>query len=333
MNSSNFSESGNQSGSTGYFGSYSAITTSVKQGIYWSIALVALIGNTVLCLSILQQRRSTLRKPYTTIILTLAFTDIFTAVFLFLSPRFVFRDTFPQPTNAILLEVYCHLLWARTPLFFFGVASLYLCLLLTLERWIAVTHPSKHHDVGSRRNAIRGVVASYCISLLAMLSSVPRIDVYPDRPTGQRCSFGRVNPSRFKITGSIAFLVKSAIPCTVIVALYVHMAYKLRRTSMVTQRHGAKLRKKITKVAAIVSLLLIICWTPNQVTISTFTVHGQWFEPKSISCLSSVIVRVTRRSALSFFSSALSFPQHHFVFIRPPCLFLGWGGGGGGGGG
>ena len=260
MNASNLTDE-----RQGSFVNNSIIQTSFKQGIYWAVASVALSGNVLLCIALLRQRRDVFRKPYTTVVFALALTDILTALFLFLSPRYVFNDTFPQPSTTLGLGAYCQLLWGRTPLFFFGVVSLFLCVLLTLERWCAVVFPTKYRDLVTIKRAIGGVFVCCVIAVTVVAISAPIIEYHPERPPGRRCSFTGAKGTQWKVASTVAFLFKSVIPCFAIVALYAHMVYKLKTGSLVAQQHNSEVKKRITKVAAIASLLQILCWIPHQV--------------------------------------------------------------------
>ena len=260
MNASNLTDE-----RQGSFVNNSIIQTSIKQGIYWAVASVALSGNVLLCIALLRQRRDVFRKPYTTVVFALALTDILTALFLFLSPRYVFNDTFPQPTTTLGLGAYCQLLWGRAPLFFFGVASLFLCVLLTLERWCALVFPTKYRDLVTIKRATGGVFVCCVIAVTVVAISAPIIEYHPERPPGRRCSFTGAKGTQWKVASTVAFLFKSFIPCFAIVVLYAHMVYKLTTGSLVAQQHNSEVKKRITKVAAIASLLQILCWLPHQV--------------------------------------------------------------------
>lgn len=245
-----------------------ASISTLKQAAYWFIAVVALLGNSVLCLFLYSQRATLFKKPYTVIIFALGLTDVMTAIFLFLCPGYTFAITIPEPTGTTALWLYCQVLYGRMALFMIGLASMNLCVLLTLERWFAVVKPTQYMSKISTKRAVMGAVACYLLAIVTIMGSSPAVRTHPERPAGQRCSYGK--GANLKVTGVIGFLMKSFIPFSIIAGLYFHIIYKMRTGSDVGLQHGSAIRKKITKVAAIATLTLMLCWTPNQITYLLF---------------------------------------------------------------
>ena len=241
---------------------------TVKQTAYWFIAVVAFLGNSVLCLFLCSQKATLFKKPYTVIIFALGLTDVITAIFLFLCPGYTFAITIPEPRGTTALWLYCQVLYGRMAIFMIGLASMNLCVLLTFERWFAVVKPTQYMHQISTKRALIGAVACYLLAIVTIMGSSPAVQTHPDRPAGQRCSYGK--GANFKVTGVIGFLMKSFIPFSLIAGVYVHIIYKMKTGSDIGLQHGSAIRKKITKVAAIATFSLMLCWTPNQVTYLLF---------------------------------------------------------------
>ena len=240
----------------------------LKQVAYWIIAVAAFSGNSVLCLFLYSQRKVLFKKPYTVIIFALGLTDVITAIFLFLCPGYTFAITIPEPKGTSALWLYCQVLYGRMALFMIGLASMNLCVLLTFERWFAVVRPSQYmHKIDTKR-AVVCSVACYILAIVTIMGSSPAVRIHPENPAGKRCSYGK--GANLKVTGVVGFLMKSIIPFSIIAGLYLHIIYKMKTGSEVGRQHGDALRKKITKVAAIATLTLMLCWTPNQVTYLLF---------------------------------------------------------------
>ena len=89
------------------------------------------------------QDRKLLRKSYNILILSLAVADILTAINLITNPAFVLGDAFPYPSNPILSDIFCRVIWSRMLLFQLLVFSAYICLGLVTERWYAVIRQFK----------------------------------------------------------------------------------------------------------------------------------------------------------------------------------------------
>ena len=175
------------------------------------------------------------------------------------------KDTFPQPSTLLSLHVYCNLIWGRLPLFYFGVLSMYLTILLTVDRWVAVVRPTQYQTTFNKKRALIGVAFSAIVALIVMIASTPSKTLHPERPNGQRCAISRQQPARFRVTVTVAFFFKAAIPLVAITGMYLHMFYKLKTISEVTQQHSVAVKKRITKAAAVATLLFLFCFCPVMV--------------------------------------------------------------------
>lgn len=244
--------------------------TTVKKVSYFIIAIVALLGNLLVSAFFFQNRKNFLKKTYYMVLFALSITDILTAVFLLATPAFLFTSGMPEPTNRIALLIYCKVLWGRLLLFIFGVASVYLILLLTADRWIAVMKYSQYKTIMNRRRVVKGIVLSYIFGVLFVLPSHPNVEVYPERPSGQRCSF--IGTAHLRITVTINFIAKALFPFLAVAIMYTQVIYKMKTTSQVlTQQNRTKEpRKRITKIAFIASFTILLCWLPNQINLLLF---------------------------------------------------------------
>lgn len=236
----------------------------IKKVCYFIIAILALFGNILVSLFFCQKRKIFLKKSYYIILLALAITDIVTAIFLFITPAFLFIDSFPEPTNKIALWIYCKVLWGRLLLFIFGVASVYLILMLTIDRWYAVMKPAKYKTFITKTKVIRGIILSYFLGALFIIPSHPNIKILPENPSGQRCSFDRT--PHLQVTVTINFFTKALFPSVAIAVMYSNILYKMKTTSLF-QQHMKEPRKHITRIAFVASLTILICWLPNQINL------------------------------------------------------------------
>lgn len=276
---------------------------TLKQAAYWFIAVVAFVGNVVLCLFLYSQRKVLFKKPYTVIIFALGLTDLITAIFLFLCPGYTFAITIPEPKGTSALWLYCQVLYGRMALFMIGLASMNLCVLLTFERWFAVVRPAQYIQKISTKRAVISAVACYLLAIVTIMGSSPAVRIHPDNPAGRRCSYGK--GANLKVTGVVGFLMKSFIPFSVIAGLYLHIIYKMKTGSEIGREHGDAVRKKITKVAAIATLTLMLCWTPNQITYLLFilghaTQGTTWMDVSVVlvffnSCVNPVLYGLTMK--------------------------------------
>lgn len=242
----------------------------VKKLSYFIIAIIALLGNLLVTAYFLQNRKTLLKKTYYLVLFALSITDILTAIFLLATPAFLFDSGMMEPTNKIALLIYCKVLWGRLLLFIFGVASVYLILLLTIDRWIAVMKYTRYKTLINRQRVVKGIVLSYFLGVLFIIPSHPDVEVFPDKPKGHRCSF--VSSPHLKITVTINFMAKAVVPFFAVAVMYSQIVYKMKTSSgMINQQPSIKEhRKRITRIAIIASFTILICWLPNQINLLLF---------------------------------------------------------------
>ncbi|EDO32122.1 predicted protein, partial [Nematostella vectensis] len=111
------------------------------------------IGNSMV-LALFVRKKHLLRKTYNVFFLTLATTDFTISINILFTPTFIFRESFPYPNGYLGGEIVCRLLWSRWLLYTLGVSSVFLCLLLTIERWFAVVQPLRYQASFSKRRVV-----------------------------------------------------------------------------------------------------------------------------------------------------------------------------------
>lgn len=118
--------------------------TNTTQVMCSVLCTLAIPGNMVTILVFISERRL-LEKSYNILILTLAIADVMTAILLITNPSFVVGNAFPYPTNPVLGEIFCRVIWSRVFLFQLVLFSIYITLVLTMERWVAIVKPVKYN--------------------------------------------------------------------------------------------------------------------------------------------------------------------------------------------
>ena len=254
--------------------SASGITTTT-QAIYSIISTIAILGNTLTILVFVLDKKL-LKKSYNVFILFLAIADVLTAINLITNPAFVLGDAFPYPTDPILGDIFCRVIWSRVFIFQLVVFSVYITLLLTAERWVAVVKPSKYNDAFNRERVIRYVILSWVWSLVITGTALFEIAYKPNSSSNQICefkffakgSFLRVSVSIFQIT------MKMFFPCLLMIALYIHMIVRTNNSPVASAESKAKLRGNMTRMIGVASIILIICFAPNQIYL-VFAIAGK----------------------------------------------------------
>ncbi|KAM7444989.1 hypothetical protein ABFA07_006519 [Porites harrisoni] len=170
MNISNFNQSVETSSSPQTTSQPPPGLTTFTQVTYSVLASIALVGNTLVIVVFIQDRKL-LRKSYNILILSLAVADVLTAISLITNPAFVLGDAFPYPTNPILGDIFCRVIWSRTFLFQLVVFSGYICLALVTERWYAVMRPLKYSETFNKKRTLIYIFMVWLWSLVLCCST------------------------------------------------------------------------------------------------------------------------------------------------------------------
>ena len=238
--------------------------TTATQVTYSIICTIAFLGNSLVILVFVWDKKL-LNKSYNILILSLAVADVLTAITLITNPAFVIGDGFPYPTNSVLGELFCRIIWSRVFLFQLVVFSVYLCLALTAERWFAIMRPQKYSVYFNKKRSILYIVSSWVWSFALTCSGIIEKGYNPSSNT--------ICEHRFYLKGSLFRLflgifqvtMKMFLPCLLIIGLYIHMIAKVSKSPVASAESKAKLRGKMTRMIAAASVLLVICFAPGQI--------------------------------------------------------------------
>ena len=230
------------------------------------ISVLAILGNTFTILVLVREKRL-LKKSYNSFILCLAIADVLTAILLIASPGFALGDLIPLPTNPVLGEIFCQAIWSRMFLFQLVFFSIYITLLLTVERWVAVVKPSKYNVFFKGKRLIWHVL--FCLIWSFALIGTDLFDVVydPSSSSNDICKFNFISSgSTFRTSLSVFLIImKLFFPCLSMIGLYIHMIVKTNNSPVASAESKAKLRGKMTRMIRIMTCILLICYSPNQI--------------------------------------------------------------------
>lgn len=233
------------------------------------IALLSIISNLFVCVLFLCNK-VWLKKPYNVFILSLAITDMMTGILMFITPGMIFKEPVKVPDNSFLGVLYCKGLWSRWPLFGLGAVSVYTCLALTVERWTAICRPFKYRTNFASKQLIGYIILGWTGGL--MVSSMAAIETtYHSASSNFTRPWCKMTPlvksDLIGVVSTISVGLKFFIPSLIILGLYGVAIVKLRESKQFqTHNRRDEAVRNVTKMAAVASLTLIICWIPNQVS-------------------------------------------------------------------
>ena len=249
--------------------------TNFTRFTYSILSIVAMIGNTLVILVFVENKKL-LRKSYNILILSLAVSDVMTALLLITNPAFVLGNVFPYPTNHVIGDIFCRFIWSRVILFQLVVFSAYICMALATERWYAVVRPFQYQEVFNKKRTLVYIFLVWLWSLLLVITTPFEVVFVPSNSPSHRCKWKFLwgqNTVR-AVVGTIQLLFKMVLPSLTMLCLFIHMVCKASRSNVASAESKAKLRGKMTRMVGAACFVLIICFAPSQ-TNYALTVMGK----------------------------------------------------------
>ena len=240
--------------------------TNFTRFTYSILSIVAMIGNTLVILVFVENKKL-LRKSYNILILSLAVSDVMTALLLITNPAFVLGNVFPYPTNHVIGDIFCRFIWSRVILFQLVVFSAYICMALATERWYAVVRPFQYQEVFNKKRTLVYIFLVWLWSLLLVITTPFEVVFVPSNSPSHRCKWKFLwgqNTVVVAVVGTIQVLFKMVLPSLTMLCLFIHMVCKASRSNVASAESKAKLRGKMTRMVSAACFVLIICFAPSQ---------------------------------------------------------------------
>ena len=208
-----------------------------------------------------------LKKSHNVFILCLAIADVLTSILVLTSRGFGVGDLYPRPTNMVLGEIFCRFFWSRVFIFQLVFFSVYITLLLTIERWVAVVKPSKYQMAFKGKRLTGYIVFCWIWSFILNWAPIADFNFEPNNSSSNDvCVVRFVLSGSFSRTFQLVFNIffKMFFPCLSMIGLYVHMIVTTNNSPVASAESKAKLRGKMTKMVGIMACNLLITFSPNQ---------------------------------------------------------------------
>ena len=231
--------------------------TPASRVIISLIGIAAIIGNVLVLWVYYRRRNKSVKTAFDIFIINLAVSDLLAGIFI-LFGRFVFQPQIPENYESAM--TYCYLLWGGFILFGCGLVSVYTCLVLTIERWLAIMKPHFYRRIRGK-HAIVTIIAvwiwSFLINSTVFFSVKANFDkrscYWVDPKTG-RAFFAFIEIS-----------MSSILPFSIIIVLYAHIYHKVRHMKHLK---GGKedFKRRLTIIALAASVALIVGWLPTKIS-------------------------------------------------------------------
>ena len=241
--------------------------------LYGIEACFSLMAN-LLVVFLFTCRRHLLSNPHNRCILSLAITDILTSTFVLFNPNLVIDEKFfkTESMNSIARELFCHIMWNNFLPFFLGVASLYTSVLLSFERWLAVRRSIFYKSRFRIRHMNMLILVAWVAAFAAEFPvTVFAESVYDDPVRSCRWSFPESKLSAITLSITL-FVLQTVLPFVMITLAYIDVFRGIRASlrfvasARAENVNAIKRLKKVTKVAAITTLILAFSWLPCSIS-------------------------------------------------------------------
>lgn len=191
------------------------IESWIARFLFSTISLVAFLGNSLVIWVFVKKRKTYLERPFDIFILNLAVSDILAAVFLVFS-RFLYVA--PLPRGQLEAYLFCTFLWGGFILFALGYISIYTCLVLTIERWMAIVKP-QHYRRFRKKQALVIVIF---IWIWGFFLDTPVFLSVKENLESQKCRFVDMKIGKTYLPG-LLILFTCLFSFVVIISLYTHI--------------------------------------------------------------------------------------------------------------
>ena len=167
-----------------------------------------------------------------------------------------------MPTySEIAAKIFCATVRRQTA-FLLGGISIFTCVSLTIERWIAVVKPSAYRSLKPKHAVVTVVVV--WVSGIAVNASTFLRKKY--LPTKRVCKWVPYPFAKEEFPW-IDLTVQTIIPDITMVVLYAHIYFRLKNLPQ-TSSNSTSQMKKITVVALLACSALILGWLPARITFT-----------------------------------------------------------------
>ena len=230
-----------------------------------TLSTFGILGNTLTIL-VFARDKKLLKKSHNVFILCLAIADVLTSILLLTSPVMGLGDFIPRPTNRVLGEIFCRVFWSRVFIFQLVFFSVYITLLLTIERWVAVLKPSKYHMAFKGKRVAGYIMICWIWSFILNGTGLLDANYEPNSSSNDICVFRFISSGSFFRTSKSVFIMffKMFFPSLSMIGLYVHMIVATNNSPVTSAASKAKLRGKMTRMVGIMTFILLVCFSPNQ---------------------------------------------------------------------
>ncbi|KAI0237403.1 Somatostatin receptor type 5 [Lamellibrachia satsuma] len=268
------------------------IASSSAKVVYILLGSIGIIGNLLVVVAVVSVK-SRAKHYADMLIVNQSAIDLLSSVFIIATT--LTADTSNRKLSGFVDELYCRFWISGYINWSLFLSSTYNLVLLTLERYMAIVHPIRHHTWLTWGKTYAAMAVVWCIGpVYNMMHRVPTSGL-----SDGMCFKFHFWPSRLmaRVFGVIAILVQFFIPLAILIYAYVLMTVRLRTkvhpigptpaastagtSATATDGHQVdagrraksikeRASKSIFKTMVTVTVCFVICWIFNQVLFLLF---------------------------------------------------------------
>ena len=254
---------------------------TISAALFGIISAVTLAGNTLVFVMFIK-RRDWLNKTHPCLLLALAVQDIITGVSLLVSPGFAVPiDVYDlQPLSPESREWYCTLIWSWYIPFALSIVSIYTCLMLAVDRCLAVWKPLTYKRLCTSKALISTmVILPWLAGFSFEIETAINVESSKNDQGTYICKMAMPEPSGKTMTVAVLlFIAGSLLPALLMTVCYRKLLLTLKRSASrvsvnnIDPGHSNRQKtkssialKKVTQMICAASVIAVIFWLPDQI--------------------------------------------------------------------
>ena len=256
------------------------------------VVVINLLGNGLVCLVVFRFRG--MRAPLNYLLVNLAVSDMIVA--LFIIPDYIVNWAFHHPSG-ITGDYICMFITGGNFVWVGMAASTFSLVVVAFERYTAVVHPLKDSWRLTNPRLVAVIMASWLYAIfcnLPLFFEVRHEDGVPHCVEHWLNSTLTEQHKLGKVYTVACFFMFGAIPMGTIAFLYLRLLCKLWksgvRATLISEQTRIKAIRKVTKMAAIVSIVYAVCRLPNLVLYMLSEYKPDLYEYGSVPYVTSVVL-------------------------------------------
>ena len=228
------------------------------------LAIVGILGNSFV-IHVTRRTRKLLRSNTNTFIAALAVADLITSICIIPHPLL---SSVPDNTSG---HFYCKVVFSSNIMWISIVASVFTLTALTIERFIAISHPVRYRKMFTRKLSIVIIISIWLSAFV-----INTFSYYVTHLHQGQCRVDFPSIGFQKFLGVALFLIEYLFPMTIMLFANIRAIFILqsraRDLEATKDRTGSSFRARRRVILMLLSVVIsfIVCWSPDQFAFLVF---------------------------------------------------------------